>query len=249
LTHHSDLLHSHVVPAPLYQELSDDLERQIRSGALPPGAQLPTEAQLQKAHGVSRGTAQRALDELARAGMVLRRRRFGTVVVDQTRKENLLRFTDPLISTHPVPGRHVVRTAAVVPASEVPFEMPGVQPSEPVILLARQKLDEHDTPMGMEWSAIPFTLAPQLLDQDLPTLHLLKYYGQQGLPVDKTRLYLDPVVVDDETATLIGCEPGIPALRRRRYVWLTGGDLLEAGLYFTRPDRMELYVEQSLRLE
>jgi len=237
------------VPAPLYQELRDDLDRQIRSGALPPGAQLPTEAQLQKAHGVSRGTAQRALDELARAGMVLRRRGFGTVVVDQTRQENLLRFTDPLISTHALPGRHVVLSAAVVAASEVPFEMPGVLSAEPVIFLARQKLDEHDTPMGMEWSAIPFTLAPQLMNQALPTLHLFKYYVQQGLPVDKTRLYLDPVVVDDETATLIGCEPGIPALRRRRYVWLTDGSLLEAGIYFTRPDLMALYVEQSLRLQ
>ncbi len=238
-----------MVAAPLYQELRDDLERQIRSGALPPGAQLPTEAQLQKAHGVSRGTAQRALNELAGAGMVLRRRRFGTVVVDRTRQENLLRFTDPLISTHSVPGRHVVHTATVSPASEVPFEMPGVQPHEPVVLLARQKLDEHGVPIGMEWSAVPFTFAPQLLNQDLPTLHLFQYYGRRKLPIDKTRLYLDPVIVDAETATLIGCEPGIPAIRRRRYVWLTDGRLLEAGIYFTRPDLMDLYVEQSLCLD
>lgn len=233
----------------LYQELRDKLEHQIRSGALPPGAKLPTEAQLQQEHGVSRGTAQRALDELARAGLVVRRRRHGTVVVDRTRQENLLRFTDPLVPTPVIPGRHVVRTASVIAASDVPFAIPGVEPEAPMILLGRQKLDADEQPLGMEWSAVPFTLAPRLLDEDLTGLRLLGYFQRIGLPVEKTRLYLDPVIVDEETAKLTGCSAGIPALRRRRYTWLSDGRLVEAGIYLTRPDVMEFYVEQTVNIE
>ncbi|MFD2417211.1 GntR family transcriptional regulator [Amycolatopsis pigmentata] len=233
----------------LYQELRDKLEQQIRSGALPPGSKLPTEAQLQQEHGVSRGTAQRALDELARSGLVLRRRRHGTVVVDQKRQENLLRFTDPLVSSPMIPGRHVVVTASVIPASEVPFEMPGIEPETPVVFLGRQKLDADEKPVGMEWSAIPFALAPHLLDEDLAELRVLSYFQRTGLRVEKTRLYLDPVIVDEETARLTGCPAGIPALRRRRYTWLEDGRLVEAGSYFTRPDVMEFYVEQTVKME
>lgn len=242
------VLHSHYMAASLYQELRDDLEHQIRTGALPPGSKLPTEAELQQQYSVSRGTAQRAVDELSRAGLVLRRRRYGTVVVDQTRQENLLRFTDPLVSPVSLPGRHVVRTASVVTRSAVPFEMPGVESDVPVILLERQKLDADDSPIGMERSAVPFALAPRLLDEDLAELHLLPYFQRLGLPVEKARLYLDPFIVDPETATLSGCSPAIAALRRRRHTWLADGRLVEAGLYFTRPDLMEFYVEQSVNL-
>ena len=231
----------------LYQDIRDELERRIRSGELPPGAKLPTEAELQRAHGVSRGTAQRALDELARAGLVLRRRRHGTIVIDPKRQENLLRLADPQLATPVIRGRHVVRTASVVAAADVPFAVPGAEPDTAIVLLGRQKLDESDAPIGMEWSAVPFALAPHLLAEDLLTLRLLTYFQRLGLPVEKTRLYLDPVIVDEETAGLMGCAAGIPALRRRRYTWLTDGRLVEAGHYFTRPDLMELYVEQSVR--
>lgn len=248
LTSHIVVLHSHSMAAGLYQKLRDDLEHQIRTGALAPGAKLPTEAELQHQYSVSRGTAQRAVDELARAGLVLRRRRHGTVVVDQTRQENLLRFTDPLVSPVSLPGRHVVRAASVITSAEVPFEMPGVAPDTPVILLERQKLDAEDAPIGMEWSAVPFTLTPRLLDEDLAELHLLPYFQRLGLPVEKTRLYLDPFIVDADTATLTGCSPAIAALRRRRHTWLADGRLVEAGIYFTRPGLMEFYVEQSVNL-
>lgn len=230
----------------LYQDIRDELERQIRSGELPPGAKLPTEAELQRDHGVSRGTAQRALDELARAGLVRRRRRHGTVVVDQKRQENLLRMVDPHTSMPVIRGRHVVRTASVVAAADVPFDLPGVEPGTAMVLLGRQKLDEEDSPIGMEWSAIPFALTPHLLDEELADLRLLSYFQRLGLPVEKTRLYLDPVIVDEETAMLTGCAAGIPALRRRRYTWLSDGRLVESGRYFTRPDLMELYIEQSV---
>ncbi|WP_329812465.1 GntR family transcriptional regulator, partial [Streptomyces sp. GSL17-113] len=45
--------------APLYLRIRNELEARIRSGELPPGARLPTEAELQEAHGIGRATAQR----------------------------------------------------------------------------------------------------------------------------------------------------------------------------------------------
>lgn len=81
--------------APLYLRIRNELEARIRSGELPPGARLPTEAELQEAHGIGRATAQRVLHELAQAGLVERHRRRGTFVADGVRQENLLRFVNP----------------------------------------------------------------------------------------------------------------------------------------------------------
>jgi len=64
----------------LYQQVASDLRRTIYSGALGPGDQLPTEAELMLAHQVSRNTVRLALGELVNEGLVTRTPRRGTVV-------------------------------------------------------------------------------------------------------------------------------------------------------------------------
>ncbi|GAA2902283.1 GntR family transcriptional regulator [Streptosporangium fragile] len=64
----------------LYQRVASDLRRTIYSGALAPGDQLPTEAELMHAHQVSRNTVRLALGELVNEGLVTRTPRRGTVV-------------------------------------------------------------------------------------------------------------------------------------------------------------------------
>lgn len=58
---------------PKYQRIAEQLRRQIDDGALPPGAKLPTEDELQTAYGVSRPTVRDATDVLQAAGLVERR--------------------------------------------------------------------------------------------------------------------------------------------------------------------------------
>src|SRR5881398_2799831 len=103
---------------PKYQQIRADLEARIRSGELPPGAKVPTEAELREQYGVSRATAQRTLDDLARAGFVVRYRRHGTFVADGSQQTNLLRFVDTRQTGPEVHGPHVVLSARVVPARD-----------------------------------------------------------------------------------------------------------------------------------
>jgi integrase len=63
------------VPAPVlprgpYETIAENLREQIRSGALPPGAQLPTVAQLAVANTVAVGTAHRAVTILKAEGLI-----------------------------------------------------------------------------------------------------------------------------------------------------------------------------------
>ncbi|MFI8080486.1 GntR family transcriptional regulator [Kitasatospora sp. NPDC086009] len=47
-----------------YQQIADDLASQIRSGVLPPGAAIPSEAELMERYGVASGTVRKAVAEL-----------------------------------------------------------------------------------------------------------------------------------------------------------------------------------------
>jgi DNA-binding transcriptional regulator YhcF (GntR family) len=67
-------------PTPLYFQLFTLLKNRILNGSIPHGEQMPTEEELAKGFGVSRITAKRALDDLAAAELVERRRGKGTFV-------------------------------------------------------------------------------------------------------------------------------------------------------------------------
>ena len=47
-----------------HADIADDLRAQIENGRLPPGAQLPSEAQPMEQYGVARGTLRQALSDL-----------------------------------------------------------------------------------------------------------------------------------------------------------------------------------------
>ncbi len=54
----------------LFQEVLDRLMARIRSGAIPPGAQLPSERELMKEYGVGRPAVREALQSLERSGIL-----------------------------------------------------------------------------------------------------------------------------------------------------------------------------------
>jgi DNA-binding GntR family transcriptional regulator len=82
---------------PVYQRIADDLREQIRSGKLPPGAQLPTQAELVLHHEVARGTIERAIDLLVHEGLVATRPPQGAFVrnVAPVTYRPQAYFTDP----------------------------------------------------------------------------------------------------------------------------------------------------------
>jgi len=66
---------------PLYAQIATRLRTQIESGALPPGAALPTEQSLQEIFGVSRSVVRQALDRLAHDRLISREQGRGTTVL------------------------------------------------------------------------------------------------------------------------------------------------------------------------
>jgi GntR family transcriptional regulator, histidine utilization repressor len=67
-------------PVSLYQRILADIRDRILSGEWPPGYRIPFEHELTVVYGCSRMTVNKALSQLAKAGLIERRRRSGSFV-------------------------------------------------------------------------------------------------------------------------------------------------------------------------
>ncbi len=69
---------------PMYQQIADDLRKQIADGTLEPGSQLPTELDLRNRYGASRNTIRDAVRRLSSQGLIETRPGQGTFVTTRT---------------------------------------------------------------------------------------------------------------------------------------------------------------------
>lgn len=70
--------------SPVWQQIRMDLEHEIRSGLIGPGAKLPSEHELGRRYGVNRHTVRAAFAKLADLGLVVARRGAGVFVVNRS---------------------------------------------------------------------------------------------------------------------------------------------------------------------
>lgn len=81
-----------LVAAPLHEQVKERIVERITSGAWSAGDVLPAEIDLATMLGVSYGTIRRAMGDLTNEGIVMRRRRTGTVVTGRMPNHTLSRF-------------------------------------------------------------------------------------------------------------------------------------------------------------
>ena len=77
---------------PLYEEVRDEITRGLERGEWKHGELIPSEADLAKRFGVSKGTVRRALDELVTENILVRRQGRSTFVATHTRDRTHYHF-------------------------------------------------------------------------------------------------------------------------------------------------------------
>ena len=130
---------SHEAGVALWRQISQHLERDIASGAYPPGAQLPTEGALAHTFAVNRHTVRRALEELSRAGLIrIEQGRGSFVAVDVL--DYIVgprtRFSE-WIRRHNMEPSGLTLALAEVPPDIVVTTGLGLAPGSPVVLFRR----------------------------------------------------------------------------------------------------------------
>ncbi|BBE71933.1 histidine utilization repressor [Oharaeibacter diazotrophicus] len=80
--------------ASLHQTILADIEGRIISGAWPPGHRIPFEVDLAAAYGCSRMTVNKVLTQLAKSGLIERRKRSGSFVRTPTSQAAVMEIRD-----------------------------------------------------------------------------------------------------------------------------------------------------------
>jgi GntR family transcriptional regulator len=173
------------LPIPLYEHVKRRLAEAILLGDLPPGTVLPGEVALAEQYGVAVGTMRRALSDLTADGMLMRRRKTGTVVTGRT-PQHSLRFFFQYYRLHRDDGGLLTSRAEVIamsrtPADEAEATTFGEAPGEPLIRIERLRWVEERPVMRslltMVARRLPgFPDRPEAVPQRI-YLHLLDTHG------------------------------------------------------------------------
>jgi GntR family transcriptional regulator len=121
---------------PMYQQIADDLQQQIDSGALVRGSRLPTELELRAQHNASRNTVRDAIKRLAGQGLIETKPGQGTFVTRKIDPFVTKLTADPKTG---LGGDTATYLSTVSQAHRVPsFSTPKVEVLEPPPQVARR---------------------------------------------------------------------------------------------------------------
>jgi DNA-binding GntR family transcriptional regulator len=147
-------------PVPLYHQMATQIEAAIRSGELEPGDRLPNEIELAEQLQVSRPTLRRAIEELVRRGLLVRKRGFGTQVVQprNERRGELSSLFDSLKTRGHNPETKVLRRE-ITPATPQVAEALRISVETPVVAIERLRLSDGE-PLAVMHNWLPVDVAP-----------------------------------------------------------------------------------------
>lgn len=198
--------------APPYARVKQHLKEGLAAGRWPPGALMPSEAELVALFGVSRMTVGRALRELQAEGLVARTQGVGTFAAPLHRVSSTLTINDLHDEIVARGHRHTaqVHLQRAEPAAPALAAQLGLAPGAPVFHTLLVHL-ENGQPLQCEDRYVNPAAAPGYLQADFsattPTQYLFEHTAlwraQYAIEADRPTA---------QEARLLGIEPAAPCL-------------------------------------
>lgn len=213
---------------PLHRRIAGDIERRIATGEWRPGFRIPIEAELTAEYGCARMTVSRALSDLAARGLIVRRRRAGTVVAHPPVHSSAL-VSIPDIQAE-VEGRGLVYSHRLLARV-----IRAVRDDDPALggrVIELETLYLADgLPFALEERLIALDAAPEAETADFETQApggwLLAH-----TPWTEAEHRISAVAADHDTAAALGLSVGAACLRLERRTWRDGQDVTWASQTF-----------------
>lgn len=228
--------------------LAAELEREILSGRRPTGSKLPTERELAATAGVSRKVVRDALDELERAGFLIRRQGSGTYVAGRRLEQSLLghfSIVDALRSS----GSEIsteVRSCELTPALPGVAANLDVEAAAPVLELERLRRVDGE-PLMLERTWLPAGRLPGIEDAAFGETGLYAILRERyGVVLVRATESFEPVLLHPDEARALDVEDGQPALMLLRTTYDEDGVPYESARALVRADRCRTLVERRV---
>ena len=216
----------------LHQRILGDIEQNILKGAWPPGHRIPSEMSLTEQYQCSRMTVSKVLAQLARAGLIARRRKTGSFVLPQRTHSAILEISDVRdeVTALGLPYRFQLLGRHVRPISE--DEATDLRPVKRQQMLDVQCLHfAGDQPFCLEERSIHLAAVPDAVEEQFETLSpgawLLNH-----VPWTAAEHRIAAVEANATMAANLNIAKGSPCLAIERRTWRAGEPVTFARLSY-----------------
>lgn len=234
---------------PLYLQLKDTLEDQIRAGVYRRHMRLPSERELSEKFGVSRMTARNALLALAHDGTVYTRIGKGTFVAGpkiEQQLQSLSGFSQEIRSRGCRPSSRVLEARVGYPTGDAAAAL-GVNGGDQVFILARLRLADG-LPLALETAYLPVSLVPGLLDHDYTAESLYDVLeNDYGLQLVLAEQRIEAALATARELELLQLAAPAAVLRMRRLTLTADRTPVEWVLSTYRGDQYSFHTTLSAR--
>lgn len=213
---------------PLHEQIRRAFAQKISSRDLKPGDRLPFEHELVQSLNTSRMTVSRALQGLAEDGLIVRRRKAGTFVAEQTA------FQTP-VTIH-VPRNEIEaggRRYGYELLSRAKMAIAGDRAANRVLhLVCRHSADGLPYLFEKRWinlASVP-AAGTETFETVPPGEWLLR-----NVPWNEAEHAISAVEADDEAALQLRIEPGAACLKVERRTWSGDAPITHVSLIFPGP--------------
>ena len=225
------------------------LRDRIANGRLDGDGPLPSEQALAAEHGVSRATVRRALGELAREGLVSRRRGAGTFALGDCGATPIVADISDVLANLATMGRVTTVRLLEFTYRDAPAPVAralGLDPGERVQRSVRVRMIDGQ-PFSHLVTHVPERLGMSWSESDLALRPLLALLERTGVKVERASQDLTATLAAPEVASALEVETGSPLIGLTRTVFAASGEGVEHLSALYRPDRYTLRMEMERR--
>lgn len=230
---------------PLYLQLKEVLQAQIRSGRIKPGEQLPGEHVLCGMYGVSRTVVRQTLSDLEVENVVERRKGKGTFVAHRRVAQSLVQHLGGLHDDIKAMGRTLhsdVRRLTIELADAEIADRLRIPVRTPVVVLERLRLVDGE-PWVFATSHVPVALAPDLVTLDMSEQSLYEVlHRRYGITLASSDRAVEAIQADPELAAALGIAENDPILKLTSVSYDADGIVAETFVAHHRADRSRFEV-------
>jgi len=241
---------SNEAPTPLYFQLFSLLKGMILDGTLPYGERIPTEEQLAKAFKVSRITAKRSMDELAKENLVERRRGKGShIIYKYTPKPvqaPLVGMLQEIESMARNSHANVLECNFMTPPRSVRDQLELADDEKALHLIRVRERQGLKFGYYVSWTAGVAMPDDPSHFENVPRL---SYFREKGLEITHVTQTLSAVSASEEISNALGMELGSPllTLTRRSFNTVAGKEHLRDHLtVFYNPEHFQYKMDLKL---
>lgn len=225
-THHTDPVSLHrpideKLRTPLYHQIYVLIRDKILSGAYTNRSMIPTEKEMEKTFSVSRITVKRALDELAKEGLVTRQRGRGTMVTftapvssDFGNMEGLLEDMLTIALETKVRILEFDYTEASPRVTDA-LKLPPAS----IVQRAVRTRTKDGTPFSYVITYVPEDIGSSFGRDDLKDQPILALIEKAGVSIARARQTVTATLADGTTGPALNIGIGSPLLKVSRIVY------------------------------